>query len=121
VKRRFRLNRESDIKRVRRFGKSTAHPLFALIACSNQSTITRTGIICSRSLGNAVKRNRARRRLRASVDSLFERVHPGWDILLVAKKPVIDVPFSELTGSMLNIFSEAGLIDTNDTSDSFAK
>jgi len=96
VRRKFRLNQEKDIKRVRRYGRSYADPLFTLIACKNEIQLTRIGIISSKSLGNAVKRNRARRRLRAGSDELFSKILPGWDVILVANKAIVEVRFTEI-------------------------
>lgn len=46
----------------------------------------RFGLTCSRKLGNAVIRNRAKRRLRAlAVEMLPVTGHPGWDYVLVGR------------------------------------
>ncbi|BDY12057.1 hypothetical protein HCR_03690 [Hydrogenimonas cancrithermarum] len=53
------------------------------------------GFVASKKIGNAVKRARAKRRLRA----LFLRMAPmlkDGEYVLVAKPPILDVPFSEL-------------------------
>jgi len=52
-------------------------------------TTVRFGLTCSRKVGNAVVRNRARRRLRALARALLA-VHgrPGWDYVLVGRPGV---------------------------------
>ncbi len=55
----------------------------------------RVGFVASKKIGNAVKRARAKRRLRA----LFIKMAPilaDGDYVLVAKQPVLEVPFGEL-------------------------
>ena len=48
--------------------------------------LIRVGFTCSKKLGNAVARNRAKRRLRALVRLVLpERAQQGWDYVLVAK------------------------------------
>jgi len=51
----------------------------------------RVGFTCSRKIGNAVVRNRAKRRLRALArDVLPAHARPGWDYVLVARPKVTE-------------------------------
>lgn len=58
----------------------------------------RVGYTCSKKIGNAVARNRAKRRLRAIVaEALFPGAQPGWDYVLVGRPSItIDRPFADL-------------------------
>lgn len=60
--------------------------------------ILRLGITCSKKIGNAVVRNRAKRRLRAVArDVLPEHGHPGWDYVLIGRPGVtVALPFAAL-------------------------
>lgn len=50
------------------------------------SEAIRLGLTASRKIGNAVARNRARRRLRAAAGALLPRLgRPGWDYVIVAR------------------------------------
>jgi len=55
----------------------------------------RVGFVASKKIGNAVKRARAKRRLRALFLKMIPILKNG-EYVLVAKPPVIDTPFSEL-------------------------
>jgi ribonuclease P protein component len=57
VKRRFRLTRSTDFKRVRSSGKSYAHPLVVLYALPSDQPHMRIGVAASKAVGNAVQRN----------------------------------------------------------------
>ena len=49
----------------------------------------RVGFTCSKKVGNAVARNRAKRRLRAAVDAVLPgRALPGWDYVLIGRHDV---------------------------------
>ncbi|MCK0149833.1 ribonuclease P protein component [Marivita sp. S6314] len=58
----------------------------------------RIGFTCSKKIGNAVARNRAKRRLRAVADAVLStKAKPGWDYVLVGRPGVtIGRPFDAL-------------------------
>lgn len=59
---------------------------------------TRIGFTASKKIGNAVARNRAKRRLRALArEVLAPRAQPGWDYVLVARpEATIARPYADL-------------------------
>lgn len=61
--------------------------------------LTRIGFTCSKKLGNAVIRNRAKRRLRAVARAVLPRCgRPGWDYVLVGRPGVtVERDFAALT------------------------
>ena len=60
------------------------------------------GFTCSRKLGNAVARNRAKRRLRAVAREVLPRQGlPGWDYVLIGKPgATVDCPFEALRADL---------------------
>jgi len=71
--------------------------------------IVHVGFTASKKIGNAVARNRAKRRLRALARSLLPTLaQSGWDYVLVARPGVtVDRPFADLfadlQGALLHI------------------
>ena len=63
-----------------------------------EADLTRVGYTCSKKVGNAVERNRAKRRLRAAAaDILMRSGRPGWDYVLIGKaRRTIERPFPKL-------------------------
>lgn len=110
MKRRFRLTKSNDIKRVRQLGKSYAHPLIVLIVLRNQRDNSRFAIIAGRSAGNAVKRNRAKRWIREATRPLIPNIEPGWDILIVARRPITNANFEKIQSALYNLLHRAQLI-----------
>lgn len=59
----------------------------------------RIGFTVTRKVGNAVERNRMRRRLRAAAE-LATGARPGCDYVIVARRAAIDLPFAELVADL---------------------
>ncbi len=91
----FRLKRQQDFHRVYRRGESRAYPAFVLHRKNNGGG-KRFGFSVSKKLGNAVARNRVRRRLRHAVYAAADLFPPGADYVFVARSAAVDLDWSEL-------------------------
>lgn len=61
----------------------------------------RIGFTASRKVGNAVERNRARRRLKAAVAAVLPKAgEPGFDYVLIARTETIKRPFADLVADL---------------------
>lgn len=114
MKRRFRLRKTADFERVRRSGKSFAHPLIVLIVHGNEGEGLRVGVVAGRRLGNAVQRNRAKRLIRAATQTLLGSILPAHDLLLIARQPMLDANFLEVQGAIQKLLQRANLLNSND-------
>jgi len=61
----------------------------------------RVGFTASRKVGNAVKRNRARRRLRAVAAQVLTQAEPGMDFVLIARPATVDRDYQALVGDLV--------------------
>jgi len=66
-----------------------------VIQATGQSTTPEVGIVAGKRVGNAVKRNRAKRRLRAAIHAASLRQNTAY--VVVASSGVLDASFVELT------------------------
>lgn len=113
VKRSYRLTRSTDFQRVRRLGKSYAHPLIVLVTAPNAGGGRRFGVVAGRAFGNAVKRNRARRRLRAALQPFLPKVISGWDVILIARLGVLQADFRDLQAALQTLLQRAHLLEVD--------
>jgi ribonuclease P protein component len=64
------------------------------------------GFTASRRVGNAVARNRARRRLRAAADALLPgAAEPGYDYVIVARPAILTCSFQTLLTDLAKAFA----------------
>jgi ribonuclease P protein component len=107
--RKYRLTSSKDYQRVRRTGKSYAHPLTILVVAPNEKGISRFGVSASRAVGGAVARNRAKRRLREVIRGNLPQIQPGWDIILIARSPAVNAKWTALCESITGLLKRAGI------------
>ena len=61
----------------------------------------RVGFTASRKVGNAVARNRARRRLRAVARAVLDHAEPGNDFVLIARPATVDRDYQALVTDLV--------------------
>ena len=100
MKRQSRLLRSADFDRTLRSGRRAASEYLALFVSDNELGRPRVGLAVSRKLGNAVVRNRTKRRLRELVRPLMTRAEGGRDVVIVARSRAVDAEFTHLRQEM---------------------
>ncbi len=114
MQRKFRLTRSEDFKRVRQFGESYAHPLIVLIAQPNDEMKIRVGVAAGKTVGTAVKRNRAKRLMREAMRPLLPSIASGWDLVLVARPKLASSTLADARFALLTVLRRAKLLSLPD-------
>ncbi len=104
------LKSNSDFRRLYSKGKSAVSPYMAVYCRKNRLSVSRLGITASVKLGNAVMRNRARRRLRELYRTNEARFPAGYDIVLVARSRAITGDYRSMERSLLRLMDRLGLL-----------
>jgi ribonuclease P protein component len=69
----------------------------------------RVGFTVSRKVGNATRRNRARRRLRAAATEVLPELgRPGCDYVLIGRARTLDRPYAELVEDLRQALGRVG-------------
>lgn len=110
MKQSFRLTKSEDISRVRHEGTSYVHTSVVLGVLPNQMDINRIAVIAGRSVGKAVQRNFAKRRLRSAYLHFCENLHQGYDLVFVARKPLLVIDYAKFIKALGTILDQAGLL-----------
>ncbi len=106
---RYRLQRSSDLQRVRQRGQSWRHPLAILLVTTNDLEVSRFAFAAGRSVGGAVVRNRAKRLLREAVRLNLAKINPGFDCLLIGRQAMVGASYGQVETAVLGLLNRAEL------------
>ena len=109
----LRLRKRADFLALRN-GEKRRGPFFLLESKSwdlpeeiKSTTLPRVGFTVTRKNGNAVKRNRIKRRLREAFRlSLKRDIAAGTDYVIIARPDALEASFDSLTGEMERRFRQ---------------
>jgi ribonuclease P protein component len=108
MKRTYRLRRPDQFRRARREGRTFSTPLLLLNVVAGRHKRTRCGFVVGKQIGIAVRRNRAKRRVRESVRLALPHIIPGYDVVFVVRSAeVIDLPFVRLQETVEELLRRA--------------
>ena len=103
------LARNGDFARAYKRGKSYVHPHIVLYVNKNRAGETRVGITCSKKVGNAVVRNRAKRVIRSALAAALPESCGGVDLVFVARGRTPHLKSWQLAQTVQKLLAQAGL------------
>ena len=91
-----RVRKRREFEKAYEEGYKVVTPQFALYVRPNGLLESRLGITTTRRLGKAVVRNRARRLVREAYRKNQDKMPPGYDFVVVVRKPLLDLKSTAL-------------------------
>jgi len=110
VNRRHRLRSNQRFQEVRRKGKSVSDRILVLCYYPNQLAHSRFGFSVSKRVGNAVTRNRIKRRLREATRLKIDQIEPGWDLVFIARNPIRHANYHQMDDACARLLRRAHLL-----------
>lgn len=110
MKREDVLKKKKEFRYTYRVGASFPGRLFTVIVAPRHRAETRIGISVSKKQGNSVERNRIKRRLREVLTPFVPCLKKGKNIIVVARRAVLDEPFGSLCLSAGKAFKHSGVL-----------
>ena len=107
--RREGLKRPQDFAAVRRRGRSWSNRTLVLVALPNELGVSRFGFTVGRRVGNAVARNKVKRRLREAARQ--SEITDGWDLVVLARMGAASAGYRQLSVDMADLLRRARLLD----------
>jgi ribonuclease P protein component len=102
-----RVVRRAEYDAVYREGRRRSSREFTIFVRPNGLDLSRFGWSIKKALGNAVQRNRIRRRLREILRLHRQEISPGWDIVIHPRSSAAKADFSALTQELLKLIPRA--------------
>lgn len=103
------ITKTEDFAKTRQRGFVFKNQFMVIFVNKNNSQVTQVGLSVSKRVGNAVNRNKVKRRLRA-IFSLVNIV-AGVDILVVARLKASFASYKELSHSIFSLTKKAGILE----------
>ncbi len=108
------LKSSASFGRVYEEGKSYANRLLVMYILENGTDTNHLGVSVSKKVGNSIVRHRLARLIRESFRLHSHEVKRGFDVVVIARRPLKGCNYFETESAMLHLFKMHRLILQND-------
>lgn len=110
-----RLRKRPEFLSVQSSGKRFRRRNLVMLTLANESTESRIGLTVSKRVGNAVVRNRIRRRLREITRQKSQLICAGYDYVIIARPDANQAEFKDLWRELTNLLQQVqGWVSSRD-------
>ena len=103
--------RNGEFSRAYTRGKCYVTPQLVLYVLKKRNGHTRVGLTATKKVGNAVKRNRARRVMREAIRQQLDYDVGKYDLVFVARALTPTLKTQQVSKAVARLFKQAGLPD----------
>jgi len=103
------LRKKSEFSYAFRTGKKRVGQFMVVYAVKNGLNENRYGIVTSKKVGNAVRRNLARRRLREFIRKTDRGLKSGFDVVVIARTGINSASYQMLVEEGQQLLKRLGL------------
>jgi ribonuclease P protein component len=107
----YRVKTEQDFQKVFQEGKSFANRKFVVYVLQKDQPHFRVGLSVGKKVGNAVKRNEIKRKIRASLTDIQFRIKPKIDFIVIARPSVSNCSSQEIHSNLEHVLKLAKIIN----------
>ena len=110
MQRKHRLTSGKRYSQIHSESKGRANRFLVIKSLPNDLNETRFGILVGKRIGNAVARNRTKRRIRESLRQTS--VKPGWDVVIIARRDAGKADYQQLKTATEDLLNQSNLAYT---------
>ena len=108
MERKWALKKRACFLRVYELGIAKADKYLVIKSASNDLEYSRYGFSITKRIGNAVVRNRIRRKLKEIMRAV--QVKSGYDIVLIARPEIVNADYHQLARSVTKLLDRVDLL-----------
>lgn len=105
-----RLKNPQEFSLVYKQGRPRFGKYVVVSVLPTNRTVSRVGFAVGKKTGNAVERNKVKRRLKAIMAKQTGRISPGFDVIIGAKRGSVAANFQELEQDLCQALQLSGLL-----------
>ncbi len=115
----YSMKLNKDFKRLYYRGKTVVCGNIVVYVLNNRKKTNRLGLTCSKSIGKAVKRNRAKRLMRESYRLMEKDIKTGYDIVIVARTRATSAKCKHILNDLQYSLSKLGVLEKHEKNSDF--
>lgn len=100
-----RLRKDTQFRKVYKKGRSYGNSLMVLYVHKNKLDYNRVGFSVSKKVGNSVKRNKVKRRMKEIYRLNVDKFKNGFDLIFIPKKSTAESSYLDIQSAMLHLLS----------------
>lgn len=107
-----RLKNAREFSAVYNQGKPHFGKYVVISVLPTEQEISRVGFAVGKKVGNAVTRNKIKRRLRAIIQDQSKQIVPGFDLIVGAKRNSVTADFKDLHEDVCRVLGRSDIFDS---------
>jgi len=81
-----------------------------LVYAKNELDYSRAAVVASKKVGNAVTRNRVKRRINACLHENWKCIKPGWDFIFYSRSAIVNADYQAIQNAIMHLLQNAGAL-----------
>ena len=100
------VKKSKDFDRIIRKRQGTSNKYFIINVENNNENMPKFGITFTKKIGNAVTRNKLKRRIKSIIDNNENIYNKNYTYIIIAKKEVLDLNYHEIEQELISVFNK---------------
>ena len=109
LKQQYRLKKKYQFNYTYKSGQTQGAKQLLICYTKSKNKCVKIGLSVTKKVGKAFMRNRIKRRIRAALSPILERIKPNFNLIVIARSNITDATFAEIEKYLNFCLTKAGL------------